>query len=109
MTILLTIYLVALALLCWVCLFVFLPACSRSAFRNRVWRLRDDVVDQLMRGEYENREQPMRLVRDAEAAIRFAPEISLLNFWLMHRAARAAAPPARDLLDLEVLGTEDRR
>lgn len=82
MNVVLTLYVVALALLAWFSVFKIVPSCTVSLFRHRLWRMRDKVADEIRGGTFEDTEQPKRYVALLEGAIEAAPELSPLNLLL---------------------------
>jgi hypothetical protein len=77
----------------WACVVYVIPSCTVSFFRYRLWETRDDLVDDLRHGKFQNQEQPRRLVAMLEVAIETAPEMSMLNFLLLHYSTRGAKLP----------------
>jgi hypothetical protein len=88
--------------------FYVIPSCARSIFRYRLWRLRDDLVDDLRGGTFEDVEQPRRLVREVETAIRAARDLTVFRVVLFTMLARGHEPPEREEVDLSVLSKPDR-
>ena len=108
MNALLTVGILALAFLGWVSLFKLVPACSMSLMRYRLWRLRDQLVDEIRQESYDNATAAEILVSRTEAFIEHAPKVSLLNLTLM-RLAHRGSPELIDRLTLSMkdLNTDD--
>jgi AcrR family transcriptional regulator len=84
----LTVLLIGLAGLAWACLFRIVPSCCTSLFRYRLWALRDDVVDEIYAGRYDDPSGARRFVEFLETAIEAASELSALKLTLVHWSAR---------------------
>ncbi len=95
-----------LTLLAWASLFKIVPACATSSFRYRLWRIRDEVCDEVAAGEYRDPEQAQALVRLLEASIENADDLSALNVWMLHVASRGKTPP--DIFHLDDLVAMDK-
>lgn len=105
MSALLTAYGVAVALFAWFMLVKVVPDCGTSHFRYRLWALRDELVDEIRAGEYEDEARAQRFVAMFEWAIEQAADLSVLNVILLHLSRPHRA--GRDPLDLEGLAPAD--
>src|SRR5947209_7687017 len=99
MTLLLTINVIALTAFAWLSAFAIVPACSASRFRYRLWRLRDELVDEVRAQKFVNTDVPKRLIMIVERAIEEASNLSALNILLFRLAGGFASSPF-DLKDL---------
>lgn len=106
MSVLLIIDVIALALLAWFSLFKIVPDCATSRFRYRLWRLRDDLVDELRRDAFRDPERARRFVWFIEGFIEEADDLSALN-WVWWSTATRGYKCDDYPLDLESLQTED--
>lgn len=103
----LTVIAVALAIFAWVCIVKIIPDCARSLFRYRLWRLRDELVDEIRAGTFENDEMPKVLAAVVEGTITVAPEATLARMLMAAWTCRSMQVP--ELFDFESLGRGDRR
>jgi len=108
MNLVLFVTLVAVTLLAWFSLLKILPACSTSRLRYQLWAIRDETMDELLAGEYENTEEVQNFIRRLEIAIAVAPDLSLLNLIAFNRMMRGARPPNHVPFDLDALSPTDR-
>jgi hypothetical protein len=107
MNALLTVSVVAIALFAWASVVRIVPFCAVSVFRYRLWRLRDQLVDEIRHGKFDDIEQPKVLVSLIEATIAGAKDLTALNLLLVRLAApRGVSPP--QLLNLDDLNPRDR-
>src|SRR4051812_3165158 len=95
MTALLTVWLVGLVLFAWWSLFKCIPSGAASRLRYRLWEMRDSLALQIIDGRYEDKEQPMRLLREIEALIRVAPHMTLFSIGVMRLARTGLSPLPR--------------
>lgn len=95
-----------MALLGWISIFKLVPACSISLMRHRLWRLRDQLVDEIRQGEYHDAVPAEILTFRAEAVIEHASKISMLNLALL-RLSQKGAPELVDRLDLSMKSLSD--
>jgi hypothetical protein len=101
MTTALFINIIVLAVGTWVCVFKVIPACRASFFRNRLWELRDQLVDDIRRGEFVETQSANNLLAIIELAIDDAEDVSALNFFTFEalvgssKAARHHDDPLR--------------
>lgn len=95
-----------LTLLAWASVFRVVPACANSTFRYRLWQLRDEVFDEILRGEYDDLEQPRAFVKLAEASIENAADLSVFKVWTLHLVSRGM--PLPDIFHLDGLSPGDR-
>ncbi len=91
----------------WACLFIVIPSALRSLFRHRLWRLRDEVMDQAMREELPL-EDSLRLADRVEAVIHHARDVSPLGILLFSIAAIGIDVPKREPLSPELRPYEMR-
>jgi hypothetical protein len=108
MTAAIFIALVATMVFAWLSLIKIIPACATSLCRNRLWRLRDDTIDDILHGRIANVEQARRLVHELHAAITVAPDLSLINVVALNRMARRIDLSRTDHFELSELGRADR-
>lgn len=101
--------LVGLVVFAWYCAFKIIPTCLLSIFRYRLWRLRDEIVDEIRHGKYHGTKQPRALARDIECFIEGAPDISPLNIGLLFLSSWGVHPPADDLFDFSDADRRDQR
>jgi hypothetical protein len=101
--------LIAWGLAAWLAIFLVVPSCMQSMFRHRLWRLRDNVVDQI-RGERLVDAEPFRkLVREIECAILAAREVSPFRITLLRFASRDLLRDAKfDYFDPADVDVSDR-
>ena len=69
------------AILGWGTLFVFVPKMLRDISRHKLWELRDELANQILRGEIDKSEAALRLLRRIEIIIAFASKLSLI--WMI--------------------------
>jgi hypothetical protein len=96
---------VVLALLSWLSLAKIIPDCATSHYRYRQWRLRDQLVDEIRHGEYQDAERAGRFVRMFEWSIAQSPDLSVLKLVLLNISRPRHV--GRDPLDLEGLSPDD--
>jgi len=88
-------------------IFWIIPGCWTSQFRYRVWRLRDEIADDIRRHRFEDETQARILLGDVEAAIRCAHQLSMVNMLIVFRLTRrhppADAQGSRAWLDLSAV------
>jgi hypothetical protein len=107
MNALLTVSVVAIALFAWASVVRIVPFCAVSLFRYRLWRIRDQLVDEVRHGKFDDIEQPKILVSLVEATIAGAKDLTALNMLLLRLAApRDVSPPHP--LNLDDLNPSDR-
>lgn len=94
--------------LAYVSLVCIVPACARTQFRLRLWALRDQVVDEIFGGCFEDARQPRKLVAAVESVIGSADHLSLLRVWLADLAFDEPEPPEHLRLDLTAAPARDR-
>jgi hypothetical protein len=92
-TALLTLNVILLALAAWAALFRVIPTCASSLFRYRLWRLRDQLVDDIRNEEFRDNAQPMELVCMIEAVIAGAQDLTAFKAWAAHATSRGLAIP----------------
>lgn len=97
------------ALFTWAALIKIIPSCATSRFRYLLWKMRDDLVDEIRHGQYENVDQARRLVTEIEVAITHATELSVANVVLVTRFFKNVEMPRNLLLDLDALSSSDRQ
>jgi len=105
MSVLLTAYVVAMAMFAWISLAKIVPDCATSQFRYRVWRLRDALVDDIRHDKYHDQERARKFVSLFERAIEHASELSLLNVIFLHISR--PHNERTDPLDLKGLDADD--
>jgi hypothetical protein len=81
-TALLTINLIALAIFAWISLTKIVPAYATSRYRYRLWRIRDDLADDIRHGKFDQRDAPKRVLFFVDLAIDDAEDLSALNMFL---------------------------
>jgi hypothetical protein len=96
MSIVLTIWLVALAVASAVVFFYVFPASGTSLLRYRLWPLRDELVDAIRRGEFKEDDQPKRLLRLVEASIYTADELRPLRMIILMALLRKRPSTGED-------------
>src|SRR5664279_2002615 len=100
---------VGVTLFAWFGLIKIIPSCNLSMFRYRLWRLRDQLADDVRDGAFQETTQPQVLVRFLEGVIELAPEIGALKLGAMRWSCRHVQSPelfAREVL--EALDPRDR-
>lgn len=55
----------------------FLPSCMKSFYRYRLWRLRDQLYDEILRGDLPDDDVALEILRHYEALILHADEVKL--------------------------------
>ncbi len=80
MTTLLTINLLVLMIAAWLSVLVVVPRCKTSRFRYLLWQQRDELVDEVRHGEYENPKGAEGLIALIETAIEDAHDLTAINF-----------------------------
>jgi hypothetical protein len=106
MNALLTINIVAFALFSWICVFKLVPASAISLCRYRLWRLRDELFDEIRNGKFDDGKQPRRLLLLVETTIQSVEETSALNLALFYISARKLPRP--ELFNFDELSTTDK-
>jgi hypothetical protein len=103
-----TFLVIAVVLFGWFCLFRIIPNCLVSLFRYRLWRKRDALYDEVRTGKFHGTKQAYELVRDMEAFIEGAAELSPVNIgllWATHRHM----PTPDEVIDMKSMDARDRR
>jgi hypothetical protein len=110
MNFVLFILLLAWGLVAWLAIFMVVPSCMQSMFRHRLWRLRDNIVDQI-RGDGLAEPGPFRdLVHEVECAIIAAPEVSPFRIGLLRAVSGNFMRDAKvESFDPENVHPSDRR
>jgi hypothetical protein len=104
---LLTLNVIGLSLLAWACIVWIVPSYATSHLRYRLWRLRDELVDDIRAGKFDDDEQPRELVAIVESVIERAAEFSALNVVLLRLSVgRRFRPPHP--LKLDKVSDRDR-
>jgi hypothetical protein len=93
MTAVLTLGLVGLVVAAWASLFKVVPDSATSRCRYRLWRLRDQLVDEIRHGEYEDPRPPELLVEYIELGIEDAGDLTAANAVLFHLTTRRLESP----------------
>lgn len=79
---------VASASIAWILVVVALPRYFRSAFRYRLWRLRDDLVDDVLSGNLPDVSSVREMRKRVEVGIRYADDLTLatvlVSAWATH-------------------------
>jgi hypothetical protein len=88
MDVLLTVDCVTAALFAGFCLAKVIPACNRSMFRFRLWKLRDELADEIRAGVFHDSARARELMVLTEDVIERAAEVSAGRLLLLHAAAR---------------------
>jgi hypothetical protein len=100
---------VGITLFAWFGLIKIIPSCNLSTFRYRLWRLRDQIADDVRGGAFQETAQPQVLVRFLEGVIDLAPEIGALKLGAMRWSCRhVQSPELFDREALEALEPHDR-
>jgi hypothetical protein len=94
--------------LAYATLVFILPSCARSQFRLKLWALRDQVVDEIFAGCFEDTRQPRKFVAAVESVVGSAEHLSLLRVWLEDLASDEPGPPEHLRVDLATLSAPDR-
>jgi hypothetical protein len=76
-------------------------------YRYRLWRLRDQVADDVREGVFQDATQPQRLVQFIEGIIVLAPELGAVKLAVMRWSCRHV-PDAEYPFDLQGLQPQDR-
>lgn len=105
---LMTVVVIAVVLFGWFCLFRIIPNCLVSLFRYRIWRKRDALYDEIRAGKFHGTKQAYELVRDMEAFIEGARELSPLNIGLLLLAHRRLPIPD-EVIDMKSMDARDKR
>jgi hypothetical protein len=108
MTVLATLALIAVALFVWACLFKVIPNCLLSLFRYKLWRQRDELAQDIRRGEFEHRKSAEMVLEEIECFIEGAPQLSPFNIGLLYLSARGVVVVPEDRLVLRNLPTDER-
>lgn len=109
MTALLTLILVALALFSWVSITKIVPSYATSRYRYRLWRLRDDLSDDIRRGRFDQEDGPRKVLALIDLAIEDAEDLSALNMILFAWTVVAGQEIPDDPLELGELSPQDDR
>lgn len=88
-------FLSAMCFVVWAGALYFLPWCARSAFRYRMWELRDDAIDDVLAGRIVPTPAVLAFIRDLENGIRVARHVSILSVLLVPTEARTATGRSR--------------
>jgi hypothetical protein len=99
---------VGITLFAWFCVVRIIPSCNVSMYRYRLWRLRDQVADDVREGVFQDATQPQRLVRFIEGIIVLAPELGAVKLAIMRWSCRHV-PDAKYPFDLQALRPQDRK
>lgn len=90
-----------------VALFVLIPRALMSTFRYDLWRIRDELYDQIHDSAYVDDEQPRRLLAHVESSIEKMADVSLASLLvvaLLSRSGVAEGPR----FNLQAMGRSDR-
>lgn len=87
---------------------ILIPTSLVSIFRYQLWRMRDELFDQIQAGLYTEPEQAERLLATIEATIVVLGEMSLWNIALVWLVTRKLTAPARKRFDLNAMPPADR-
>ncbi|HET8814110.1 MAG TPA: hypothetical protein VFM51_04065 [Solirubrobacterales bacterium] len=109
MTALLTLTLVALALFAWVSITKIVPSYATSRYRYRLWRLRDDLSDDIRHGKFDQEEGPRKVLALIDLAIEDADDLSALNMILFAWTVVGTKDIPEDPLELGELSPHDDR
>ena len=99
---------VALALFAWACVFKLVPGYALSHHRYELWRLRDQLADDIRHGAFRDQRQPRQVLRLMERSIENLDDMSTLNMLLFRLSARGVpewSPP----WDLAAANPSDRK
>lgn len=91
MAAILTVGLVGSALFAWFSLFWLVPSNLCAMFRYRLWRIRDELAEEIRSGSFDHDEEPERVVEAIECFIESAKDLTPMRIALMVAFAR---PPA---------------
>lgn len=91
----LTVALVASVLWAWFCVFWLVPRNLRGMFRYRLWRLRDELADDIRSEEFERTDEPRRVLRAVECFIASADVLTPFRVGMI----LALAWPKRRMLE----------
>lgn len=80
--------LVALAIFVGVCVIKVVPATLVSLLRYRLWRIRDDLFDEIHNGGFMDTREPRLALEELERTIAVAPELTLAKVALAGAIAR---------------------
>jgi hypothetical protein len=92
---------VGITLFAWFGLIKIIPSCNLSIFRYRLWRLRDELADEVLDGSFQDAAQPRNLLQFLEGVIELAPELGALKLVAMRWSCRHVRIP--ELFDPETL------
>jgi hypothetical protein len=92
MTALGTASIIVVAISAWLSVWMVIPSCARSLFRYRLWRLHDALIDDFRGKHFTDEQQPRLLLREIDAAIAVAGELSLFRLFLVALKARRLLP-----------------
>ena len=93
----------------WWSMFRVLPDAAMSRLRYRLWWIRDSVAIEIIDDVYENRDEPLKFIREVEAVIHAAPHLTFLRFWILRRLGRNIEKPPYEGVNFDVLSDEDRQ
>lgn len=81
-------------------LFLMPRWCFRSVHRHRMWRLRDEIVDQIIDGTLPaNHLAVQQLRRRIHRSIELAPKVTLLRLFIIDKITGKTSPQVHALLD----------
>jgi hypothetical protein len=108
-TALLTLILIALALFSWASITKIVPSYATSRYRYRLWRLRDDLSDDIRRGKFDQEDGPRKVLAFIDLAIEDAEDLSALNMILFAWTVVAGQDIPDEPLELGELSPHDDR
>ena len=100
MTAWLTIDVVVLALVAWGSVVVIVPSCARSHTRYRLWRLRDNLFDEIRHEAFKDPAPAEALLSFVETSIVCLGELSLIKLVLLRLATLGVGPRPKSFWDL---------
>jgi hypothetical protein len=90
-----------------VILLVVIPRAIVSIYRYELWRIRDELFDQIYADEYHNEHQAELFLGQVEASIRVFPQLSLFNLVVLAALTHGMKPPVEPF-DLSKMDASDR-
>jgi hypothetical protein len=99
---------VGITLFAWFCLVKLIPSCNVSMYRYRLWRLRDCLADDVLKGSFQDTIRAQKLVLFIEAVIVLAPQLGPVKLGVMRWSSRHV-PKSDDPFNLATFDPRDRK
>jgi len=100
MTFLLFLAVVSLPLLAWASVFFIIPGTLRDFYTYSLWRLRDQLVDEIIADGYDDKAAAVKVLSYVRVMIDSANDVSPARIWLLRGLSRSLKPALPDLTHL---------